>query len=59
MTSYPTPYRIDTLVPHLGRVKAIKKGEMEWEYLLTKAGTVTWVSHSDIEAMIEANKDEK
>lgn len=50
------PYDLETKVPHFGRIKAVKYGEMEWEYLLIKAGTTTWMSHADIKAILEANQ---
>lgn len=50
------PYDLETKVPHFGRIKAVRRGEMEWEYLLVKASTVTWLSHADIEAILEVNK---
>lgn len=48
-------YDLETKVPHFGKIKAIKRGKMEYEYLLLKEGVTTWLSHSDIEAMFEAN----
>lgn len=49
------PFDLETRVPHFGRIKAVKRGEMEYEYLLLKAGVTTWLSHADIEAMLEVN----
>lgn len=51
------PYDLETRVPHFGRIKAVRRGEMEYEYLLKKAGTITWLSHADIKAILEANHD--
>lgn len=41
-------------VPHYGKIGAMKKGELEREYLLSGGGVVTWLSHSDIKAVFEA-----
>lgn len=43
-------------VPGCGRISAVKMGKLEREYLLTDGKTVSWLSHSDITAMLEANK---
>lgn len=44
-------------VPGYGKISAVKRGELEREYLLIdRAGTVSWLSHSDIQAMLDANK---
>lgn len=54
MNTAVKPYDLETKVPHFGRIKAIKRGEMEYEYLLKKANVVTWLSHEDIKAMFFA-----
>lgn len=52
-------FELDTSVPHFGRIKAVKRGEMEYEYLLVKAGVVTWLSHSDIQALLKTAPSEQ
>lgn len=50
-------HKLGLKVPGYGKVAAVKRGELEREYLLIdKAGTVSWLSHSDIQAMLDANK---
>lgn len=49
------PFDLETKVPHFGRIKAVKRGELEYEYLLLKAGVTTWLSHSDVEAILKVN----
>lgn len=48
-------YPLGLSVPGYGKIGSMKKGQLEREYLLTGGGVVTWLSHSDIKAMLEAN----
>lgn len=49
-------HKLGTIVPAYGKISAVKMGELEREYLLIDSkGTVSWLSHSDITAMLEAN----
>ena len=44
---------LGTIVEPYGEVSAVKKGELEREYLLIdEHKTVSWLSQSDIEAML-------
>lgn len=49
------PYPLELHVPTLGKISAVKMGEMEREYLLISGATVSWVSHSDIKAILGLN----
>lgn len=47
-------YPLDLRVPGMGKISAMKKGELEREYLLIGGATVGWYSHSDIAAQFKA-----